>query len=753
MTSGIDNSIYNNDKFKDVSNTNVLKTFSAKFQKNIQNQESYNSGTYEVISDSIEDLHKFGKNKQAIALVETLFNKKDSIIDKFMVKSAGDVYRSIGDYNKGSSFVAFANSALKREYPDRQLSDLKAEKDFNKILDIKRSYTDSEVLEGKDITADINELSKVQTPESDILTLSLKAKVGDEENSEKYTNAAVLLEDIYGDNGNKENKINKAMILTKNGNYYESSKLCQQELNNLDSQKKGGTPDYATFLNINGINMYENKDYSNVAEAKKSFELASKISDASGDIQNKEFADYNLLRISYNQNNSEDYSKQAEKVDFSNKHLKQNVDLMTADLISQKDKDAGIDQYQKLLSNIYSENDENNPLKKIAETKINALDSEFNPNLITTKYHKSEKLTDAEKIICLSSFVQSNNFVNSKEISENIAKEYSPDPVMKNVGDTGIILSNMAEKNNNDFKFKTDSDVLSKKLLFLETSLKTTDNNKSTKALSKYLINAYDKLGNKFYHLALYPQACNAYQSEIEIGQNDSSMSNEAKANLYKKGIITTYKAFSHNDSNKLEYKKDIQIYGRKYLELSVSKDFADSLIKLDNNNNNESANDKQPDIDDIVSHNSQKNIKKAASVLETLAVVDMKTNNYLSAYNKFSTATELREKIGDRHIELANDYAGLSRIGVIYKFGDPSIYSEQSHKKSMDILDKYKSSDANAKSIYDSEVAFHKEYFGNSSVSVLKYLRFLQGFNSSKTSATIVDKFKFYSEEFGICE
>ena len=47
------------------------------------------------------------------------------------------------------------------------------------------------------INHEVDDLMNIHSPKSDIVALSTKAKMGSEEDAEKYINAAVLLENIY----------------------------------------------------------------------------------------------------------------------------------------------------------------------------------------------------------------------------------------------------------------------------------------------------------------------------------------------------------------------------------------------------------------------------------------------------------------------------------------------------------------------------------------------------------------------------
>ena len=108
-----------------------------------------------------------------------------------------------------------------------------------------------------------------------------------------------------------------------------------------------------------------------------------------------------------------------------------------------------------------------------------------------------------------------------------------------------------------------------------------------------------------------------------------------------------------------------------------------------------------------------------------------------------YRKGAQIREKLRDKDLFLANDYAALARLKILGFWSlDNDEYSSDLHQKCLKILkDKYP-----MEQITRDEIAFHDKYYGNGLVSVMKFMPW-------NKNSHMIEKFKCYNKELNICE
>ena len=683
--------------------------------------------------DVIDDLIKYGKMKEAELAVSFIKNNDVFSNDLVFLNQISSFYNKSNDFK---SALYYSNCIKSRDDDFVTLKESKINpKYYSTILGYRKNNIISKINTGEDINSDLEELRDCEDCNSDILETEMSA-----ENNWVHGNDVQYYHDIMlASFLNKLNNINntdvsikEAILHSQSGQYDKSNKICEEQLQNLDNDGIGYTNEYVTLLNTYGINQLSASD-GDESEANKAFSVAKKISSKIDDRENLAVANFNLALLAYKNNDENTLQTLFKEFKSDNKELVNAMRFLKINnSLSAGDKTNAEAEYSS-ISDSTLDSDSNGILNK---TVLATLDKYFDKDTITgdrikKKVENNKELSNKEKLEYFNILNDSLDTDKLLKLSEDFQK--SDSGILKLVGETFI---RSREYIDNQTKMpKNELNDIQNKLKELDKAKQGKDKIVQ-RNINKYLYTEYDKLFAKEMDSCQYHNAYKLYEEKVAHSTKDKP--DVEKIRDTKTLITTAYMGFITTR----DYSDKFSVYNhtKEYLDITLNQ--GDKYSKTENLLT-------ALKKDNIKERYNVKDIKTIASAVETLGVLEMKDKNLQKAYSAFSFAKDLREHCNDNGAELANTYAGISRIALL----KPSIMIEENirpkelHQKSLDIMKRHINGNNNLKQIYNDELEFHKNMFGANLKSILKYV--VTPFQAD----TMIDKFKFYNGDLGICE
>lgn len=697
------------DTINNLTGIDVLDKYRDIFKNQEIENDKKNTKLQTILYNSIFQLFNNGYYKNAKILYDELRKNTD-------ISNEIDLNKIIGDIYKKQDDLESAEIQYKAVY-DKMDIDYSA-LHFDELQVIKNS-AEADIISQKDTSSyKINEFGKSNSPYLNLYSLYFQSK-----KDLMHNNKRGSLNDIDMAYSLMESKklydndiiLGKALALSDNGNYVKSSEILNKNLKYLEDNQQTYSREFVENLLLLGINDYETQQIDN-NKIINLFKNCAQIADEIELPELVEIADYMIAKILF-LNNDKNFEEFAENfLDQTNNVIcKINLNEMLGDYYISANKDKAI-QYYNISKSLAMENEIDKAkiielcqkIKKISPEQKQIIDKEieslksadlYDLNFlinILTKYYREEQIDllqeSCEQVL--------NN--NNDEINKNIAKVYLNFANIKN----GYDFERLIEENKTNLKnIAKDTKVINENL-----------------ELNKFLFTSYTNIADILYKSQRYNDAAN-YKNEA-----DKYIFAYTNKNVISKHKIQTtlmnYKAKNYYEAEKA---------GLEYLEILLGDKLPQQPAKVTEK------------TDNIIQNKKDSEKRKIASVYETLGLINLKNRNIKDSEQYFWAAVNIRERLFDRDLQLANSYSALARLAIINKnLFKGGISSKDMHNKAIEILNNKYPNDP----ITKEEKNFHEEYYGCGKTSIGKFAKSLFGYKKQ-----LIEKFKCYNKELNICE
>ncbi len=695
-----------------LSGLDIVKKYEEITDKKADENRTLNNKLDDVLYNAIFIMEQNGKYKEAKILY-------DAFVDDTQIYDDPNLNNTIGRLNKKMGDIEQA----KRNF-DNAYYNLKNAEDSRKIDIIKNYFESNIILGNKELTDEI--FVNQSYPYTDEIYLYLTS-ILDNENNDKLqeSNNIKAAYRIGKSLGYMDDDIilKNAFILSEEGDYENSNKIILENLDRLRQERKVYTKEFADYLLLLGINSFETSDEETLNKSTNIFKNVSEISEITGLSYTKEIADYSIAKNLYIENSENFYSYAQKLLDsVKNKEYKISLNEMLADFLSDKNQSESSKYYENAIS-------------------ILERDEIKNKNRIFELYKKLEKVSPQEiqKIEEKIKELNVENLYDTKHLIDSLISTYSKTDYKKLEDITKRVLEKSDNKTHktlaqiflNLAKLKQGSDMNQciKQIDSSLSNLKETFKKTKSKNIEQVICYTHKNKAGIFFNALRYRDAANEINEALKYLNED----NNSKDTVKKNKIIATlynYKAKNYITA---------EIQALDYLGILLDKKFKSTKPK-----------NITSDVDEYLKNTNDTQKRKIASAYETLGLINLKNHNFKDSQDYFMSAVEIRERLKDKDLALANSYAALSRLAIfnstLFKAKRPNS-SKELHKKCLEILKaKYPNEQITA-----AEEDFHKKYYGTSLKSAGKYIKN----QFVGPDEDLIDKFKCYykDKELSICE
>lgn len=699
-----------NNTIEHLSGLDIVKKYEKQRQENKKEQERENQNINNILYNSIFLMAQKGLYKDAKILYEAFVNNTQIDKDPELNNIIGTVNKKTGDIEQAkiNYDLAFRNISA-------------AEKDIR--CDIIKNYYETNVPLGQ-IELDDEIFKDVSNPYLNEIYLYLSSIADD--NKQNKTQAANEIKSAYKimkTNGLRDDDVilKTALVLSESGDYEKSNDIILENLNLLKKENRVYTQEFTNYLLLLGINLFETSDEKNLNKSTNIFKNVSEISKKTGLQKTREIADYSIAKNLFIEN-SEKFSDFAQSIlpSIQNKQYQINLNEMLGDFFADADKQAAA-QYYKTAKSLIEADDTNKKqifdlckkIKKLLPNEAEQIDNEIKNLSVESLYNTHYLSKELQRLYSNSNYEQ----------LDKVTAEVIDNTDNKTNKSLAKVFSNLAkiQLNHDMQQCLKQVDIALKDLL--EDLNKTPEN----KDLQKSIYFAYKSKALILYNAMLYKEAASAINESINY-LNEKNYKKDIITKDIVKAALINYKAKDYYNAEK---------HTIRYLELLLDKKFENSKPTAITS-----------EINEVLMQKNDSEKRKIAAAYETLGLINLKNKNLKDSQDYFMEAVNIRERLKDKDIQLANSYAALARLAIfnssLFKTKRPNS-SKEMHNKCLEILKlKYPTAQ-----VTQEEEEFHKKYYGKNIASGGKYIRnqFIG------TDEKLIEKFKCYNKELSICE
>jgi len=700
---------------RDISNK--YKKYFLEKEENIQKQQT------QLALDILPAIQAFS-DKGLYNSSILLFNEVKSILNEDNLNttayiSAGNSYKNLGNLKQANHLYQFARKNIPyidgmnaaNAYKNYLISSLMLGEKINNEKDLSENNIFSNIAnyQVEAAKAVLKENPDVNNAAKNILQAYSATK-----------QLGIIDNDIY---------YNTALIYNSAGDFDKSAKLCKINLDILQKENKVYTKEFIDNITLLGeIYLKSAKTLPDINLATNVLQNARDISIKSGLKQNIQYINYLLLQTKLETADTDEYLAHFNKLKNDLETNRDNNAMLKSILVfTAKNQRLDIDKKQRVE---YLKEAEkivlNEPEINEAELfNIYYLIKEIDPDLTDEYISKINNLNspDIKDIKTLTALLEINYKNKDLEKIKSFSKLQSKNSLPSYLCDAYKYLLNI----NEDKNFEDN-------LLNLERSLFNIEyNNKKTNDpdINNALYRLYTKIAailysaQEYYKAALYSDKLVKTSQSLQLNNNDI-------AKNHIQNVLINYKAknYYRAENSCLKYLSFL-LKNSTNQELQT-KDLTISDLRYMSEN-------------DLTSGNTENQKRNIASAIETLGLINMKKGTYNDAETLYRLGIKIREKIKDKDLNLANDYAAIARILIVLGIGGGISNSKSWHEKCIEALKNLSKSSVTDQILQEEEV-FHKKYYGWSLTSVSK-------FTPLRNKSHIIENFKCYNKELNICE
>lgn len=694
-----------------LSGIDVLKKYEAMKDKKDSETRILNNKLNDILYNAIFLMEQKGLYKEAKILYEAFVNDTNMYDNPVLNNVIGKINKKTGDLEESrlNFNVACCN--------------LGSAPDSAKI-DIMKNYYESNIILGnKELPNEA--FVDFSFPYTNEIYLYLSSILDDENNDKKQESNNIkaayrICKSLkYVDD---DVILKKAFVLSDEGDYENSNGIILKNLDRLKEEGKVYTKEFVDYMLLLGVNVFETSDEKSLSASTNIFKNVSEISEIVGLEKSKEIADYSIAKNLFIEK-SDNFCEFAKELlnNVKDREYQTNLNEMLGDFMVGKNNTESSVYYETAIS--FLENDDINKgrlfelykkLKKVKPKDSQKIDEKIK-NLNVENLYDTKHLNDL-----FVSLYSKANYEKLEDISNRII-EKTDDKTNKTIAQMFLNLAKI-QRGNDMTQCLKQVDIALKDL---EECLKKT----KSKQIAQVVSFVYKSKASILFSSMRYKEAAAEMNKSLQYMDED----NNAKDTIKRNKIIATLYNYKAKDYTKAESQ------AINYLELLLDKKFESTkplYITLD--------------VDEILKKSNDTEKKKIASAYETLGLINLKNYNFKDSQDYFMAAVNIRERMKDKDLELANSYAALARLAIfnstLFKTKKPNS-SKDLHQKCLDILKtKYPTKDITAE-----EEAFHKKYYGKSLSSAGKYIKN----QFTRPDKDLIDKFKCYfkDKELSICE